>query len=71
MNDGIKKIIVVSKNVFCVFQVGVDGVTKIKDLTREYESGIEFVYWVYNGDKVINEIINCSVIINYTEGGRP
>lgn len=68
MND--RKIItlIVLANDNIVYRVG-DGVlntiTKIIDITKEYQDCIYCAYEVYVGDKVISRIENCPVVVEY------
>jgi len=49
-------------NIAC-YKVGVGGVTKIKDSTIEYENSIDFLFDIYNNQKLIAQLINLRAVI--------
>ena len=60
----IKKITVLCRDgAYITYEHNVNNVTEIRDKTVEYESSIEFIYYVMNGETVIAELINVPVIV--------
>ncbi len=70
----IKSVTVITNELFSQTSVGLNGVAEIKDETKEWEDGIDFIYSVYDKEgKLLEQIINCPVQIEYAreaEEGR-
>ena len=47
------------------FTVGEFGITEIKNLSQEYPDHLEYIYDIMCGDKVIYQIIDVPVLIEF------
>jgi hypothetical protein len=45
--------------------VGKDGVTEIKDSSKEWEDKIDFIYWIYKGENLAISLENVPVMVEY------
>jgi len=62
----IKEISILCKEgLYQKFTVGELGITEIKNLSQEYPDHSEYVYDIKSGDKVIFQIIDIPVLIEY------
>jgi len=64
-NMKIKALTIVSGTGVQKITVGIDGVTEISDRGIEYPDSIDFIYYVFSGDKIKTVVENCPVVIDY------
>lgn len=77
MNDNmteklkIKSIVIITQLGTKKYAVGVDEITEIRDVSVEWENGIDFVYHVYKGSDKAYAIENPPVVIEAIEYYKP
>ena len=61
----IRKITVVSNAGVKVFEVGVNGLTDIKDESAEFPDAFHSMYAMYKSGVLVGEIIYCPVVVEF------